>query len=298
MCPSDEEVFDTGASPDLRRSTRTSGRKRTSTGSAPYSRPKTKKKMSTQRSPVTKTPQTGTGPASAQEVPGGPQANPFASLSAGGQAATGNFMEQMQAMMGGMLGGMEGRLNKATDELRSSVTGQLDQALETIGSLDNRISETEKRLDSVESKLEKKIEESLRAHGLPACPSAVDEFPPLADEGSSFGTSGSLSYASALSRAPANVALSAGERRERDYWNCRKALRFRPVEDGGAEEAARKFMRDHLNLEESFLSTVGDLRAERVPFGPKTKYKKEVLVHFATVDARERLLELQEGTPI
>ena len=65
-------------------------------------------------------------------------------------------MQQMQAMMGSMLGGMEGRINKTTNDLKTSVTGQLDQALESIGDLNSRVTETEKRLDSVESRLEKK----------------------------------------------------------------------------------------------------------------------------------------------
>lgn len=62
-----------------------------------------------------------------------------------------------------MLGGMEGRINKATNDLRASVTGQLDQAIESIGALNGRVTATERRLDEVENRLEKRLEEGLRS---------------------------------------------------------------------------------------------------------------------------------------
>ena len=166
----------------------------------------------------------------------------------------------------------------------------MDQALESIGSLDTRISSTERRLNEVESRLERRIESSLK--NLPASLD-VDGFPPLlggpSSDGTSFGTSGSLSYASALSAAPepAVPVLTSSDRRERDYWRCRKALRFRPVGDGDEDRAAKKFMVELLKLDESFISTLGAIKAERVPFGPKNKNKKELLVHFSSVDARD-----------
>ena len=65
------------------------------------------------------------------------------------------------------MGGMEGRLNKATNDLRSSVTGQLDQPLESTGDLNGRVTATEKRLVDVETKLERRLEAGLREMGLP-----------------------------------------------------------------------------------------------------------------------------------
>ena len=61
--------------------------------------------------------------------------NPFSSLGGGqaaagtpsGQTDQGDILSKMQEMMGGMLGGMETRLNKASNDLRTSVTGQIGQ---------------------------------------------------------------------------------------------------------------------------------------------------------------------------
>lgn len=130
----EDEVFcDTGASPvlrspKLRRSTRTSSRKRASTGSLPYSRPRSKKKMQTVGSPpraaaafvaaaTSVTP--GAPEASTQAGPDG-TSNPFASLGGGNPSAQpqGYFLVKMQEMMGGMLGGLEGRPDKSGRGLR------------------------------------------------------------------------------------------------------------------------------------------------------------------------------------
>ena len=165
------EVFSPGASPELRRSSRTSARKRASTESAPYTRPKSKKKMQTVRSPVSR------GSTSEMEQPAGSvphhaSPNPFASLGAtpAGQATMsgqGDFLAQMQTMMGGMLGGMETRLNKTSTELRVSV----DQALTSINDLNTRVAASEKRVDKVvseiESMIDKRVEAGLKQHGLP-----------------------------------------------------------------------------------------------------------------------------------
>ena len=62
---------------------------------------------------------------------------------------------------------METQLNKASNELRSSV----DQALTSIGDLNTRMSASEKRMDRVvgdlEALVEKKVEEGLKQIGLP-----------------------------------------------------------------------------------------------------------------------------------
>ena len=142
----DDEVFDAGASPELRprspelrRSARTSGHTGASTGSAPYSRPKAKKKMPS----VNRSPQ----PKATSGAPGLPpgQGNPFSTLS--GQAGVAmapvapvDFMHQIRNMMGGMLEGMEGRLTKGMNDLRTTVMDQLDTALMLIGGLDERLS--------------------------------------------------------------------------------------------------------------------------------------------------------------
>ena len=72
-----------------------------------------------------------------------------------------------------------------------------------------------------------------------------------------------------------------------DYWACRRALRIRPVGSGEDKEEALKFMRDHLKLDESFLRCVSDLQVERIPYGPKSKIRDEMLIRFRTVEARD-----------
>ena len=231
MNATDDEVFDTGASPDLRspqdrelrRSARTSSRKRSSTGSIPYARPKNKKKMSTMRSPPAER-----DPAPQEQT--APQANPFASLGNGQPV----FMQQMESMMGGMLSGMENRLSRANGDLQANVTGQIDKAMASIGDLSTRISATKKRLDdvvvTVESLVEKKVEESLRKispmdRGLyadgdfPCLPASAGSL----TDGQMLSSSSSIStYATAASRFSSGI--TAAERKERDFWICRLSL--------------------------------------------------------------------------
>ena len=47
------------------------------------------------------------------------------------------------------------------------------------------------------------------------------------------------------------------------------------------------FFKDHLGLDDSFIDTAGELRFERVPFGPKSKQRNELLIRFPTVEARD-----------
>ena len=117
----EEEVFfdtDTGASPELvspdkrRRSTRTSTRKRASTGAAPYSRPK---RMSTRHTPPPGKPgstSTGhNGPTTKTGAPAScatPVDHPTLKIPSGPPRQPPDFMHQMQQMLGGMLEGRNG----------------------------------------------------------------------------------------------------------------------------------------------------------------------------------------------
>lgn len=76
-------------------------------------------------------------------------------------------------------------------------------------------------------------------------------------------------------------------RREADYWACRKSLRLWPMGEGPDHEEAVKFMSERLLLDSSTIKCLGDFKVQRVPFGPKTKYKNEVLVRFLSVEARD-----------
>ena len=299
----EDEVFDSGASPDLhrtpelRRSTRTSAKKRSSTGALPYTRPRSKKKMQTVRSPQ------GTAPVPQTSGPAPPNAgvqdtadvNPFSSL--GQQPGPGaDILSKMQEMMGGMLGGMETRLNKATNDLRSSVSGQIGQVAATVTDLGCRVSATERRMDEIEQMVERKIEEGFQRASLPmtAASAQPEEFPCLPGpqslllSSSSGSGSGASSCATALTSSIAvQPRQNVADRQERDYWNCRRSLRLRPVDGPDVKEAALSFFGERLKMDSATIRSLGDFHAEFVPHGPETKYKKEVLVRFATVEARD-----------
>ena len=293
----EDEVFDTGASPvlrspELRRSTRTSARKRSSTGSIPYPRPKNKKKMSTANSPGAGTPV----PTAAGQSPVD-AGNPFSSLHGQTSGGPNDMLVRMQEMMGGMLGGMESRLSKATDSLRTSVSDQIGQVMTSVTDLSSRVSVTEKRMDNMEEIVEKKIEEGIRKLNLPAASrgSVLEhEFPllndnPMADnasvpESSTF----SSSYATALATGLSVRSSPTIDRREREYWSARRALRIRPIPEGVDEsEGSLCFFRDKLRLDEATIKCLGEMRFERMPHGPKSKYRREILIRFNSVEARD-----------
>ena len=110
------------------------------------------------------------------------------------------------------------------------------------------------------------------------------------------GSGGHLSYASVLQKTRDEMGdikqLKAGTRsgrREESYWRCRRSLRLRPViNDGGTDlEAVEFFLEEHLKLDRSFTRDVGPIAIRRVPSGPGSKIKNEVIVTFDTVDARD-----------
>ena len=306
----DEEVFDTGASPvlrspELRRSSRTTSRKRASTGSVPYSRPRSKKKMQTVRSPPAAAAGAATpGPQESPATPvtpatpamGGQQPNPFAQLGTGSGPAQaggqGDILASMREMMGGMLGSMECRLNRASDDLRTSVTGQIGQVAQSVADLGGRVSANERRMDNLENMIEKKIEEGFIKHTQNAPVLADNEFPsltvPVGQILSTSNESSISSYATALSSGSRTTAQPE-ERKERDYWISRKSLRLRPIDCLASESrsAVRDFMLDNLKMDRSTVDSLGEFAVSLVPHGPKTKHKKEAIVRFHTVEARD-----------
>ena len=48
-----------------------------------------------------------------------------------------------------------------------------------------------------------------------------------------------------------------------------------------------EYMRTHLKIEEGFIESMGPIKVERIPFGPKARYRHEALVQFKTVEARD-----------
>ena len=99
-------------------------------------------------------------------------------------------------------------------------------------------------------------------------------------------TTGSRSYAAAV--AGGRQEASREDRREVEYWRSRRSLRLRPVADGDEVEVAIKYMSEMLRLDGAFLKMIrGRFTAKRVPFGPKARYKHEILVSFESVEARD-----------
>ena len=78
-------------------------------------------------------------------------------------------------------------------------------------------------------------------------------------------------------------------KREEDYWACRKAVRIRPVEEGDDMAVLKAYLTENLKIDSVSMSALGLDRAklERVPYGPKSKVKKEMIVWFASVEARD-----------
>ena len=82
--------------------------------------------------------------------------------------------------------------------------------------------------------------------------------------------------------------MSPRKRREDRYWECRRALRLRPIVPGtNLEEAVREYMIEHLKLSDSFMDSIGPFSARRIPFGPAAKVKNEVLVPYQSTDVRD-----------
>ena len=272
------EVFvDCGASPELRRSTRTSSRKRSSTGGQPAFKPK--KKMSV-RTP------NGTEEAAAAAATGHPPSG-----LAQPQAAGDPILASMQAM----LSGMEGRLNVATANLQASVTVKIDGAMAAIGDLRSKVNKQEERidgiLDEVSTMVGSRIEKELRRKENDGCrPYLDDEFPSLTnslDPPRRY----SSSYATALASVPDKTIVDVSPpvmcKKEFDYWTARKSLRVRPILPGDDMEGTLNFFRDSLKLDSEVIESLGRLKLERIPYGPKSKQKNEILVRFHTVEARD-----------
>ena len=140
----DEVFLDCGASPELRRSTRTSARKRSSTGGLPVSKPK-KRERKMLRSPArVNSPSTGDqDPATARPADGLPAAPPV------DQPRPGPPQDPILVNMQSLLSGMESGLSQAITNLHSSVTVQIDGAMNAIGDLGRRVDKNEAKLNEL-----------------------------------------------------------------------------------------------------------------------------------------------------
>lgn len=83
------------------------------------------------------------------------------------------------------------------------------------------------------------------------------------------------------------TTISPEKRKEESYWNCRKALRLRPIPAGDAVVEVKKFMTEQLGLGSHFMDSVGPFSVQRVPYGPAAKIKQEVIVSYLSTDVRD-----------
>ena len=72
-----------------------------------------------------------------------------------------------------------------------------------------------------------------------------------------------------------------------DYWACRKALRVQPLGEGDGVAAVKNYIWDFLGQDEQFIDDLGPMHVQRIPSGPGSRIKKEAVVTFETVDARD-----------
>ena len=210
------------------------------------------------------------------------------------------FWKKMESI----LGGLETRMKAETAGVREILEGQLSD-------LKGKVESQEKRMDDivcrVEDLVERKVEEKLGSKGGGkdgrGCCGGVsggmsfggggdgdeDEEEEIVER--AWGSPSKTSYAQALGSKPKvrGAALDLEGRRERQYWERRRAVRLRPVGDGNDMDAVKTYLRDHLKIGSTSMASLGLERAsmERVPFGPSSKIKNEMIVRFPTVEARD-----------
>ena len=281
---------------------RRSNRKRRSTAgnSVSTSNKKAKPaKMPTARSPGSK--KTPNDPGVAQGGSGQGQGQPV------GQD---DFWVRMNSMLGGtetrmtsMIGGAEERLKAETSVVREALGEKLDGVLRTVDDLKRRMDEQDARIDKLDGNIDNLVDERVKASmssmsSMGGTQSDCDTdgtgeivekawgSPPMRTFAAAVkDTSGPLTRQKAVARR----VMDPARKREEDYWNCRRAVRIRPVDGGNDMEAVRAYLNDKLRISSSSIDSLGLDRArlERVPFGPKSKVKNEMIVWFPTSEARD-----------
>ena len=191
--------------------------------------------------------------------------------------------------MGGMLGGLETRMKRETDAVKQ----QLNVAVESIGDLGSRVDRAERRLDGLVDEVNLIVDKRMADKAEKISPHEHVVHP---DHNAGEGAPRSLSssYAavtkSCAMEGPPDFRgkmINPGRKKEEDYWQCRRALRLRPIGRGEVHEEVRKFMISHLGLDEFFMESVGQFSAKRVPYGPAAKIRGEVIVSYQSTEVRD-----------
>ena len=198
---------------------------------------------------------------------------------------------------------MESRLKQETTDVK-------DQLGKAIGDLGSRVERTERRLDDfaeeVNLLVDRRLATTLRGNA-PYLPTAKDcgveavTADPACDPSCAAMPMASVSdnplksYAAALvsdrgASLRTRPSNRSGKNKEENYWQCRRALRLRPIavsREGNDIEAVTDFMRSHLKLDDQFLDSLGPFSVRRIPAGPGAKVKGEAVVTFDSVEASD-----------
>ena len=207
-----------------------------------------------------------------------------------------------EARMTNMIGGSEARLKAETTVVRQALERKLDGVAATVDGLKERMNSHESRMNQIEGNIADLIGGRIGVRGSERA-AVVDPRGGGEDEGEedeeevvhkAWGSPrAGTSYASVAKTVPKRQMMRAvidpAKKREDDYWRCRKAVRIRPVKDGIDKEALRDYLEGALGMSQSSIEALGMSRivCERIPYGPKSKHQKEMVVWFPTTEARD-----------
>ena len=193
---------------------------------------------------------------------------------------------------------MEERLGTKIDATNTKVEKALDLVAETntvLEDLELRVAATEEaieaRITDAEGRLKNHVSEHVKTLVLDQLRSAGFDPELTAGDLSTVKSTTTTSYANAVSRDTSTSTIqqtkSKQDRQEDKYWECRRALRLRPIGPGDPHKGVITFMTDHLGLSPTFMESVGQFTVKRVPFGPQARVQQEVVVHYNFTDVRD-----------
>ena len=189
--------------------------------------------------------------------------------------------DEFWTRMEDMLGAVECKMKEETSNVRKALESKLGETFENIQTLKGQVAENKNRIDDIFENVGeivgKHVEENLKKRKLDC----------VGESGSHRGDGQSVqsgpSYSSIVKRKAS--PLSREERREEEYWSCRKALRICPIQnDIDDVEAVKAYFSENLRIDNR---AIDHMAVQRIPFGPKSKNKGEVVVRFLIVDARD-----------
>ena len=297
----DQKRQDTGASPQLRRSTRkrksTIGEKSMTKGSSSK-----KKKTSPNKSP--NMPKVPRSPVSAA----GQQSQPTTQTTPKPAQAGQSF----EALLLAMEGRITAKLEKAS-EASKEAANQAKLNSESLELLESRVDaneqclmdalrESEKRLlaqvqarveDVMQEKVKEMVDAQLHAAGFDQDLTAADLSLRHSVRQGDQDRTVQTTYAAAASAAPSqgerSVTVTTKEsKREAKFWLARRSLRLWPIKDG-TKEALHDYLKRRLRLEDDFIKDdLGEVTLVR-PKEPRNKNKDEFIAIFENKHIRDTI---------